>query len=69
MSHSSDSIEVQIFLAAFAKLRDRTGDDAHWLLANATKNEALADLCQEVFNAAGRLRETERNKRDLFLPL
>ena len=55
-------------MAAFQKLRNRIDDNPGLLVAEAVKDELLANLCNEVFCAASPLHEQERNRRELFWP-
>jgi hypothetical protein len=66
VAESSDSPEVQAFMAAFQKLRNLIDDDPELLEREALENPRLAKLCSELDFAAGRLRKAERNRRQLF---
>ncbi len=66
MDESSDSPEVQAFMAAFQKLRNRIDDNPGLLVTEAVKDESLANLCNDVFSVAFPLHEKERSRRELF---
>ena len=66
MIDSSDSPEVQAFMALFHRLRERTADDPSALEREAQSDPSLAKLCRELASAAGLLELAQRNHRQLF---
>jgi hypothetical protein len=66
MKSGKDSSEVVQFLVSFQQLQDIIGDDPSQLEARALKDEALKQLCTDVFLSASFISMDERRHRRLF---
>jgi hypothetical protein len=66
MVESSDSPEVQAFMAAFQKLRNLVDDAPDVLEEEAMENPSLANSCERLHGAAHGIRTSERSRRELF---
>lgn len=66
MAERSDSSEVQIFMAAFQKLRDLVDDTPELIVSKAREDKSLANLCIVLDIASDKLRGTERSRRELY---
>ncbi len=66
MSESSDSAEVQAFMAAFQKLRNLVDDTPELIVSKARDSNSLQSLCYDVLGAAHELRTKEHSRRELY---
>lgn len=66
MSESSDSPEVQAFMAAFQKLRNLVDDTPELIVSKARESNSLQSLCHDVLEAAFELRKKEHSRRELY---
>jgi hypothetical protein len=66
MKSGKDSSEVVKFLVSFQRLRDMIGDDPAQLEARVIEDEALKQLCSDVFFSAWFISMDERKHRRLF---
>jgi hypothetical protein len=66
MKEPDDSVEVQLFMAAFQKLRDRIADKPESLVEEAIRDNPSAELCNDVYWAARPHHEKERSRHELF---
>ena len=66
MAEASDSPEVQAFMAAFQKLRNLIDDKPEILDDEFVENVSLANSCQQLNEAAHRIRASERSRGNCF---
>ncbi|CAN1507467.1 Domain of unknown function DUF4145 [Caulobacteraceae bacterium] len=66
MKSGKDSSEVVKFLVSFQRLQDMIGDDPAQLEGRAIEDEALKQLCSDVFFSAWFISMDERKHRRLF---
>lgn len=70
MTAGKDSAQVVSFMVQFQRLRDLLADDPSELLARASKDEALKELCIGILSVANELRFSERrNQRSFVAPV
>jgi len=66
MAESSDSPEVQAFMAGFQKLRNLVDNAPELIVSEARESNSLRSICIALFDVAYELRSMERGRRELY---